>query len=62
MESYIQLNNWIISRKLLQSLLCTSTYITLARDCFRTGLLVSVISSQPFRLLNLSPPTYHRRF
>jgi len=33
MERYIQLNNYIISRKLTQSLLCTPTYTTLVRDC-----------------------------
>ena len=51
-----------MSRKLTQSLLCTPTYTTLVSDCFRTGLLVSVISSQPFPRLNLSLPTYHQRF
>ena len=55
MERCIQLSNQIISRKITQSLLCTPTYTTLIRDCFHTGLLASVISSQPFRRLNLSP-------
>ena len=32
MERYIQLNNYIISRKLTQSRLCTPTYTTLVRD------------------------------
>ena len=32
MESYIQLKNYFISRKLTQSLLCTPTYTTLVRD------------------------------
>jgi hypothetical protein len=45
-----------------QSLLCTPTYTTLARDWIRTGLLASLYCSQPFRRLNLSPPTYHQRF
>jgi len=62
MERCIQLNNYTISRKLTQSLLCTPTYTTLVGDCFRTGLLASVNCSQPFRRLNLSPPTYHQRF
>ena len=66
MERYIQLNNQIISRKLTQSLLCTPTYTTLVSDWIRTGLLASVISSQPLLRLNLSlpytPPTYHQRF
>jgi len=60
MVCYIQQNNQIISRKLTQSLLYTPTYTTLICDCFRTGLLASVISSQPFCHLNLSPPTYHQ--
>ena len=57
MECCIQLSNVIISRKPTQSLLCTPT---LVRDCFHAGLLASVISSQPFRRLNLSPvhPSY----
>ena len=35
-------------------------HISLIRDCFRTWLLASVISSQTFRLFNLSPvhPSY----
>jgi len=62
MDCYIQLNNQVISRKLTESLLCTPTYTTLVSDCFRTGLPASVICSQPFRRLSLSPPIYHQRF
>ena len=58
----MQLNNYITSRKLIQSLLCTPIYTTLICDCFRTGLLASINCSQPFRHLNLSPSTYHQRF
>ena len=54
MQRYIQLNNYIISRKLTQSLPCTPIYTTLVRDCFRTALLASVTCSQPFHSLNLS--------
>jgi len=32
MECYNQLNNYIISSKLTQSLLCTPTYTTLVSD------------------------------
>jgi len=60
-ECYIPLKNYI-SRNLTQSLLCTSICTTPVRDCFLTGLLASVNCSQPFRRLNLSPPTYHQRF
>ena len=55
------------SSKLPESLhLYSLTYIVLVRDCFQTGLLVSIICCQPFACLNFSPyttpPTYHQRF
>jgi hypothetical protein len=61
-EFYIQLNNLIVYRKLTQSLLCTPTYTTLIRNCFRTGLLMSINCSQPFHHLYLLPPTCHQQF
>ena len=43
MEHYIQLNNYIISRKPTQSLSRTPTYTTLVRDWILTGLLASAV-------------------
>ena len=56
----MQLNNWIISRKLTQSLLCTPTYTTLVRD--RLPYWTASVRYQllTFSHLNPSPPTYHQ--
>jgi len=61
LESYLQWNNQIISRKLTQSLLCTPTYTTL-RTRLNSHWIASVrCPLLTFSHLNLSPPTFHQR-
>jgi hypothetical protein len=47
-----QLNRFLVNDTI--TVLCSFTYTTLVRDCCLTGLLVSIIHSQPFRHLNVS--------
>jgi len=52
-----QLNHILLK----QSPVLPHSHLSYATD-FSTEVLASVISSQPFRRLNLSPPTYYQRF